>query len=66
MKIKFWCSTHDSGSSEEDICEIEEYGFEEKDLENINAFVEKELDAFAEEYFYQAKEPCYGWEIVED
>jgi hypothetical protein len=52
MKVKLWCSTHDLQSRREDIVEYPD------DLSN------EDLEVEAEEFFWNEKEPCWGYEIL--
>ena len=52
MKVRFYCSTRDLQSEEEDIIDVDD------------DTSEKELEEIAEQYFWDAKEPEWGWEKV--
>ena len=50
MKVKVWCNTHDLQSREEDVMEVRDDA------------TDAELDAEAEDFFWNNKEPEWGWE----
>lgn len=52
MKIRIWCNTHDLQSEEDDIIEVDD------------DITDDELDEMAEEFFWNNKEPEWGWEKV--
>lgn len=54
MKVRFWCCTHDLGSKAEDIQEVD------SDL------TDEELEKWAEEYFWEQKQPEWGFEKIEE
>ena len=53
MKVRIWCCTHDFQSEEEDIVEFPD------DTSNAD------LEAYAEEFMWNSKEPEWGFERLD-
>ena len=51
-------------SREEEIIDLVEYGLSEKDIEEIKAGDTEALDEISKDYFYETKQPEWGYEIV--
>lgn len=64
-KIKLWCCTHDTRSKEEETFAPEELGFKTTELEAMTKETEKDLDFAARDFFYEEKQPEWGYEIVD-
>ena len=50
MKVRFWCSTHDLISKVEDTMELPD------------DMTDEELEKEAEQFFWERKEPSWGFE----
>jgi len=53
MKVRFWCCTHDFQSKVEEIIEVDDNTSEE------------DLDDMAKDYFWNEKEPEWGFERID-
>jgi hypothetical protein len=53
MKVKLWCCTHDLQSEAEEIIEVDD------------DTTPAELNLLAEDFFWNEKEPEWGYEVVE-
>ncbi len=65
MKVKLWCCTHDLQSKEEEIVDLEEYGFTKNEITKIaNGGKVKDLNEIAKDFFFESKQPEWGYEII--
>lgn len=66
MKIKLWCNTHDSRSDQEEDFDPEDLGFTIDEIRSMSDDTKALLEDCAKEFFWNNKEPAWGFEIVED
>jgi hypothetical protein len=66
MKIKLWCSTHDTQSHVEEIVESSVYGFTDEEIKAMSDDTKHALNQVAEQFMWEEKQPEYGYEVLED